>query len=135
MMSSMRTNRKQQNQDEAEEVKQPVEQDEAEEVKQPVEQEENESLNAPESSTEIKEPANNEPEEPKKPRRTRKRARALSQEDLDTFAEALQDQSSEQDQEAARRDFCTRQVDVYTNSTAGWAFWGMIIARPYLEKY
>ncbi|KAL1694943.1 glycoside hydrolase family 5 protein [Schizophyllum commune] len=43
--------------------------------------------------------------------------------------------SSEQDQEAARRDFCTRQVDVYTNSTAGWAFWGMIIARPYLAKY
>ncbi|KAL1749229.1 glycoside hydrolase superfamily [Schizophyllum fasciatum] len=31
--------------------------------------------------------------------------------------------SPEQDQEAARKDFCSHQADVYTNSTAGWAFW------------
>ncbi|TRM70447.1 glycoside hydrolase superfamily [Schizophyllum amplum] len=31
--------------------------------------------------------------------------------------------SGEQDADAARRDFCTHQMDVYTNSTAGWAFW------------
>lgn len=46
---------------------------------------------------------------------------------VDEFSCALSDDSlkNETDPEQARRDFCTGQLDVYANTTAGWSFWGM----------
>lgn len=35
--------------------------------------------------------------------------------------------SSAADKQEARRDFCTEQMEVYSNTTAGWAFWCMSI--------
>ncbi|KAH9945964.1 glycoside hydrolase [Epithele typhae] len=41
------------------------------------------------------------------------------------FSCALTDDSlkNEPDKDAARRDFCTTQMEIYQNETAGWAFW------------
>lgn len=35
--------------------------------------------------------------------------------------DSLQDES---DPDQARREFCTGQVNIYANTTAGWSFWG-----------
>ncbi len=45
---------------------------------------------------------------------------------VDEFSCALTDQSlqNESDPDGARRDFCTGQMEIYQNETAGWAFWG-----------
>ncbi|KAI0636795.1 glycoside hydrolase [Trametes polyzona] len=44
---------------------------------------------------------------------------------VDEFSCALTDQSlaGEADPEAARKAFCTGQMEIYQNETAGWAFW------------
>ncbi|KAJ3519539.1 hypothetical protein NM688_g9287 [Phlebia brevispora] len=45
---------------------------------------------------------------------------------IDEFSCALTDQSlqNESNPVQARQDFCTAQVDVYANTSAGWSFWG-----------
>jgi glucan 1,3-beta-glucosidase len=45
---------------------------------------------------------------------------------IDEWSCALTDQSlaAASDPEEARRGFCTGQMEVYTNASAGWGFWG-----------
>lgn len=45
---------------------------------------------------------------------------------VDEWSCALTDQSlsQEADQEGARREFCSGQMDVYAKAAAGWSFWG-----------
>ena len=45
---------------------------------------------------------------------------------VDEFSCALTDNSlqNEPDPDQARQDFCTGQVEIYANVTAGWSFWG-----------
>ncbi|KAG5639515.1 hypothetical protein H0H81_000660 [Sphagnurus paluster] len=47
---------------------------------------------------------------------------------IDEWSCALTPQSisNEPDQERARRDFCEGQMNVYTDTTAGWSFWSYI---------
>lgn len=44
---------------------------------------------------------------------------------VDEWSCALAPQSLEKeaDPDASRKDFCTGQMEVYTNTTAGWGFW------------
>lgn len=48
---------------------------------------------------------------------------------VDEFSCALTDESlqDEADPDQARMDFCTGQIGIYTNTTAGWSFWGKFI--------
>ena len=48
---------------------------------------------------------------------------------IDEFSCALTDDSlkDEDNPDEARREFCTGQIEVYANTTAGWAFWGKLI--------
>ena len=45
---------------------------------------------------------------------------------IDEWSCAITDQSlsSAPNRDEAFRDFCTAQLDTYTNTTAGWGFWG-----------
>lgn len=45
---------------------------------------------------------------------------------VDEFSCALTDDSlrDEPDPDQARQDFCTGQLEIYANATAGWSFWG-----------
>ena len=45
---------------------------------------------------------------------------------VDEFSCALTDGSlqDEPDPDQARQDFCTGQIGMYANATAGWSFWG-----------
>jgi glucan 1,3-beta-glucosidase len=57
---------------------------------------------------------------------------------VDEFSCALTDESlqGETDSDQARQDFCTGQVEIYANTTAGWSFWGKFsdsIAREQLN--
>ncbi len=55
---------------------------------------------------------------------------------IDEFSCALTDDSlkDEDDPEEARREFCTGQMQVYANATAGWAFWCKFISRCQLMR-
>lgn len=46
---------------------------------------------------------------------------------IDEWSCALTPQSlaNESDPNQSRRDFCTGQMDMYANTSAGWGFWGM----------
>jgi glucan 1,3-beta-glucosidase len=50
---------------------------------------------------------------------------------VDEWSCALTPQSmlNEADQTTARKDFCTGQMKVYANTTAGWSFWCMSLFR------
>lgn len=86
MMSSTRTNRKQQNQDETREAQQPITQEESE-------------VDVSSDSLETQETAQEEPETPKKPRRPRRRARQLTQEEEEALTQEIQERSSEGERE------------------------------------
>ena len=88
-MSSTRTNRKQQKPDETEEVQQDVVQDE------------NEST-TPSSSVPVEEqePVQKDQEVPRKPRRSRKRPRVLSQEDVEALTQEIENQVQENKHES-----------------------------------
>lgn len=56
---------------------------------------------------------------------------------VDEWSCALTPQSmhNESDKVAVRQTFCTGQMSVYTNTTAGWAFWCKCHLRSYHVKH